>query len=103
MGHNIARIGGNDLRKFIKDFKLGHGELVVFMMTGRIAKAFVLYLGGFFVVGGVAEAAEGAAGIVDEEHGDQGVAGQVSEGGEQCPQCGRRPSRHHLQQGCQFS
>lgn len=51
--NNTKCISGKDLRKFLKDFNLGHGQLVVFVMTGLIANAYVCSFGaGLFVGGG---------------------------------------------------
>lgn len=69
-GHMTTRIGGDDWRKFIRDFNLGHGERVVFHMTGWIPKAYMLCLnvGSFSVEAG----AEPVDGSEDEKSTDEG-------------------------------
>jgi hypothetical protein len=46
--NNTKRISDKDLRKFMKDFNLGLGQLVVFVMTGYIANAYVCSFGAVF-------------------------------------------------------
>lgn len=73
---NKKRIGGDDLSKFMKDFNLGLGQLVVFVMTGCIAKAFVCSFGAGFIDGGGAGVAQ-----QEEEQGGADEEGHVDEEG----------------------
>uniref|UniRef100_A0A8R7PKR9 B3 domain-containing protein n=1 Tax=Triticum urartu TaxID=4572 RepID=A0A8R7PKR9_TRIUA len=70
-GSETTVMGGDDWVKFVSDYHLGGGELVVFDTSRRMAKAYVCYVGCMRVAndGGPAEHT-----IVDEDAGDQGAA-----------------------------
>uniref|UniRef100_A0A8R7TCS0 Uncharacterized protein n=1 Tax=Triticum urartu TaxID=4572 RepID=A0A8R7TCS0_TRIUA len=95
---NKKRIGGDDLWKFMKDFNLGLGQLVVFVMTGRIAKAYVCSFGSGFVDGGGSEVVQqeeekigtDEEGRVDEDENDGKIMGEAT------------IYRHHIQHGYDF-
>ncbi|KAI5000036.1 hypothetical protein ZWY2020_004625 [Hordeum vulgare] len=63
-------MGGDDWIKFIADFNLGHGELVVFNASQRMVKAYVCY-GNSLSTGNNEEPHEVL--VVDEDQGGVGV------------------------------
>ncbi|KAI4993837.1 hypothetical protein ZWY2020_008150 [Hordeum vulgare] len=82
-GHSTTLIGGDDWAKFKRDFNLGEGQVVVFDMCGRMAQAYVNYVGsGLAADHGAPEHYMGGGDVVEEgEAGAFGVVGEEDKSG----------------------